>query len=110
MSTKLEIVNIALARLGESPIQSMDEGTAPSNLAKVFYDSARRSALRDYNWAFALRTLRLARLVETPVDFLYAYSVPVDCLRVLQVRRSGFPDSLDSGLRFVTRGGVLYTD
>lgn len=110
MSTKLEIVNIALARLGESPIQSMDEGTAPANLAKVFYDSARRSALRDYNWAFALRTLRLARLVETPVDFLYAYSVPVDCLRVLQVRRSGFPDSLDSGLRFVTRGGVLFTD
>lgn len=101
MAGRVEIVNLALARLGESPIQSLDEGTVPANTAKLLFDSARRSALRDFNWSFALATASLARLVETPVDFRYAYALPADCIRAIRLR----------GERsFVVRGNRLFTN
>ena len=101
MTGKVEIVNIALSRLGESPIQSMDEGTVPANMAKVLYDSARRSTLRDYNWNFALKIANLARLAEVPCDFRFAYALPSDCLRAVRLRGRA---------PYVLRGKVLYTD
>ena len=103
MTSKVEIVNIALSRLGESPIQSLDEGTVPANMAKVFYDPARRATLRDYTWNFSLRTARLAKLDETPGDFLFAFSLPVDCLRAVAVQ--GVPSS-----RHLVRGRKLFSD
>ena len=100
MPTKVEIVNIALARLGESPIQSLDEGTVPANMAKVFYDPARRATPRS-----------LAKLAESPVDFRFAFALPADCLRAIRLRREGASDFSDpSGPRFVLHGGELLTD
>lgn len=96
-----EIVNIALARLGESPIQSLDEGTAPANAAKLLLDSARQSALRDYNWSFALRTQALARIAGEPADFRYAFALPHGCLRAIRIRGGG---------TFTVRGKELHTD
>lgn len=111
MITKVEIVNIALARLGESPIQSLDEGSVPANMAKVFYDPAKRATLRDFNWNFSLATARLAKLVETPVDFRFAFSLPADCLKAIRLRREGTSDFSDpTGIRFSVRGGKLCTD
>lgn len=111
MNSEVEIVNIALARLGESPIQSFEEGSVPANMAKVFYDPARRAVLRAYDWSFSLKTVRLARLAEAPVDFRFAFSLPSDCLRVIRLRRKGLADYTDGAdIRFVTRSGVLYTD
>lgn len=109
MST-VEIINIALARLGESPIQSLDEGTVPANTAKLFYGPARRATLRDYNWTFALKTNRLAKLAELPIDFCYAYALPSDCLRPVRLRSEGVPDFLGNGPRFVVREGKLLTN
>ena len=110
MSGSVEIVNIALARLGESPIQSLDEGTVPANMAKIFYDPARRSTLRDYVWNFALKTARLAKLAEAPVDFRCAYSLPSDCLRVLRLRSEGIPDFSCPDIRYAVRSNQLVTD
>jgi len=111
MPSKVEIVNIALARLGESPIQSLDEGTVPANMAKVFYDPARRSALRDFPWNFALATRRLARLSEAPSDFLFAFSLPADCLKSVRLRREGVSDFVNTQqLRYVVRGGQVLTN
>ena len=97
MISKVEIINIALSRIGESPIQSLDEGTVPANMAKVFYDPARRATLRDYTWNFSLRTARLAKLDETPDDFLFAFSLPVDCLRAVAILGGSSPHHLVRG-------------
>ena len=101
MTGKVEIINLALARLGESPIQSMDEGSVPANTAGLLYDSSRRSTLRDFNWNFALSITRLARVEDTPVDFRFTYALPPDCLRVIRLR---------GGVPFTLRGNRLYTD
>ena len=101
MPGKVEIVNIALARLGESPIQDLDEGTVPANMAKMLYDSARQAALRDYNWNFALATASLARLSRGAVDFRFAYALPANCLRAVR---------LTGGAPFLLRGNALHTN
>ena len=108
MTGKVEIVNIALARIGESPIQSFEEGSVPANTARLVYDAARRSTLRDYNWNFALATATLARYEEAPDDFPFAFALPSDCLRVIRLRRAGVPDFRNAPkIPFVLRGGRL---
>lgn len=104
----VEIVNMALARIGENPIQSLEEGTVPANMAKMFYDPARRSALRDYVWNFALSVKSLAQLDEDGGDFSCVYALPADCLKILRLR--GGNDFRERGHVFTVRGGKLYAN
>lgn len=84
--TQIEIINIALGRLGESPIQSLGEGSAPARAAAIVYDAARRAALRDYPWGFALREADLVQNATCDSSFFgYSFAMPVDCLRVVAV-------------------------
>ena len=111
MISEVEIVNIARARLGESPIQTFGEGTVPANMAKVFYAPARRAVLRSFDWNFSIKTVSLAKFASKPVDFRFAFALPVDCLRAIRLRREGVPDYTgETDIRFVVRSGVLYTD
>jgi hypothetical protein len=99
---KIDIINLALTRLGESPIQSVDEASPAANAAKLLYDTVRRSVLRDYDWNFALKEVGLSRYT-TPKrkDYHYSYALPVDCVRVIKlVNSSGFAVS----------DGSLHTD
>jgi len=86
VSGNLDIVNLALSLLGESPIQSIDEGSAAAVYAKQQFDPARRAALRSYNWTFALRRVRLTRVAdEVPGVYQFTYQLPADCLRPIRV-------------------------
>jgi hypothetical protein len=85
---QLDIVNLALMRIGESPIQSMDEGSTPARSATLLYDISRRAVLRDYDWNFAIKTIALpvVRTENVPgAKFSYSCPVPSDCLRVVEV-------------------------
>lgn len=101
MSSRVEIINLALARLGESPIQSMGEDSVPASTASLLYEASRKATLRDFNWSFATAMARLARLDEAPIDFRFAYALPPDCLRVIRLR---------GGAPFSLRGNALYSD
>lgn len=108
--TKVEIVNLALGRLNEAPIVSLDERSAASNAAKLYYDASRREVLRSFNWGFALRLESLALLDEGVSDFPFVYALPEDCLRVIRILRQGDPDfASGAGQEFVTRSGKVYT-
>jgi hypothetical protein len=88
---KLDIVNLALMRIGESPIQSMEEGSTPALAANRVYDISRRAVLRDYDWNFAIKLLNLPVVKDDePGDRLsYSCTLPSDCLRVVEVLPSG---------------------
>lgn len=97
---KLDIINLALMRIGESPIQSIDEGSTPANSAKALYDISRRAVLRDFDWAFAMKTTNLPLLVTEDEDEpgVYVCLIPSDCLRVVQVmRREGRGHNQNNG-------------
>ena len=106
MPGQVEIINIALARLGESPIQSLDEGSVPANAAKLIYEEERRAALRGYPWNFALKKESLAKLEDGAVDFRGAFALPADCLRITEVTDAETRQSL----RYVTRGRTICAD
>jgi len=88
---KLDIVNLALMRIGESPIQSMDEGSTPARSATLLYDISRRAVLRDYDWSFAMKIelLPVVKSDEPGDKFSYSCAVPSDCLRVVEVLPHG---------------------
>lgn len=89
MPGRVEIINIALARLGESPIQTLDEGSAPASAASLLYDVERRATLREYPWNFAFKKVRLARLEQSGTSgFRYAFALPGDCLRAVRLYRA----------------------
>lgn len=108
MAGKIEIINIALSRIGESPIQNLDEGSNAANAAKLIYDTSRKAALRSYAWSFATVTSRLTRMAVPGRGFRYAYALPSDCLRLLVLRSHSL--FTDSGVPFTVQGRTVMTD
>lgn len=81
--TALDICNLALAKLNESPINAIDPNGKPAQiLCYQLYHTTRREVLCANKWDFALRTV--TRTYETSCEGVYGYSLPLDCLRVWQ--------------------------
>ncbi len=53
MITKINICNLALAQLGQSPISSLEQENEKARRLKLFYAPVRDEVLRTHNWAFA---------------------------------------------------------
>jgi hypothetical protein len=86
MAGKIEIINVALARIGANEIESLTDGTQEQKLAVNLWDMARRACLRDHTWNFAVADVELSPVVGyTPFEFDYAYQIPSNSLRILQV-------------------------
>lgn len=108
-NTKTTIINMALAHCKVSPITSPDDASEPARKGNLFYDKARRSALRacDWNWAEQNVSLAVLGSVDNPnfdptfampqdvvPGWLYCYGVPGQCLRVRKLYSPQTPDSL----------------
>ncbi|MDR0449152.1 MAG: hypothetical protein LBG89_01675 [Rickettsiales bacterium] len=52
MSKRLDICNLALLKLGERPIESMDGESAAAILARTLFPSVARALLSSYDWRF----------------------------------------------------------
>lgn len=76
--TQIAIWNRALGFLGARSIAAEDENTPEALQCRLYWDSARRQALRDYPWAFAQRRAWLARV-----------ALPEACLKAHEVRHEG---------------------
>ena len=82
----VKIVNNALVRIGASSITSLSENSEAARAANVIYDQIRDATLRDHVWNFATRRIQLAQDATAPAfGYVYAYTLPTDCLRVLQM-------------------------
>lgn len=91
--TKITIVNTALVGLGVAPIAAFppDEDTAQSRAAAAIWDITLEEELRAHPWNFAVKRALLARLVDAPAfGYASAYTVPADCLRVLEVSEDDY--------------------
>ncbi len=104
MSTRIEICNAALARIGAEALQSEDAPGADQVLR--LYDDTVRVLVAFKRWRFATRTVQLQRLTDPPAAgfWTYQFKLPVD--------RVGLPDAVfdrsraDSGVP----GGRPFTD
>lgn len=86
-TSQTEICNLALVRLGDYLITSLDEDSTAARYCKLFYAKVRDAVLRDFPWNFAVRKKALALASETPIfGYAYMYGLPSDCLRALDLR------------------------
>lgn len=108
MADETSICNLALARLSETAIMSLDDQTQAARYCKRFYEQTRDAVLQSHAWNFAVARVLLAQLSTDPIaGWAHQYALPVDCLRILQV--NGYEWHQRQGL-FETEGRALLTD
>jgi hypothetical protein len=86
MITKINICNLALAQLGQSPISSLEQENEKARRLKLFYAPVRDEVLRTHNWAFAGVQEPLALMENQPDSagrFVYKY--PTEALFIRRV-------------------------
>jgi hypothetical protein len=80
MPSKIQIVNLAFARLGAASIRSFSEDNKHARTAEVFFDILKDALLESYDWSFARATATLQALDEDHDYYTYVYQLPSDCL------------------------------
>lgn len=91
-TSKTEIQNSALVKIGEATISSdAQTGKAPATLKRQ-YPLQRRYLIRRYRWNFAMRRVSLAPEAEAPAfGFESKFLLPPLCLRVVGLYDAGEP-------------------
>lgn len=79
MTTRLQLIQRAQARMGDEPIASEDAPGADTHIA--IYETVLDELLSLYSWSFAMSTRRLTRLVATPERYYgYLYQLPAEMI------------------------------
>lgn len=103
MASSTEICNLALVLLGQEPIITLDDTSKAARLCSRLYNPTLEALLRAYPWSFAIKRVKLAQEVETPVfGFLYQYALPSDCMRIVS---TSIPD-----YKFKVENNKILTD
>jgi hypothetical protein len=88
MASIVQICNMALSHIGsDARVSSISppDGSVEAGHCATFYDQARTEMLEPGNWGFALKRTLLAQSTNASDTWLYAYSIPSDCLRPLRI-------------------------
>ena len=114
-TSDVAIANLALTKLGDLRITALSDNTKPAREINAVYSMLRDKLQRTYNWRFCVKREVLAADTTTPAfDYSYAYPLPNDCLRVLQINAYyPAPDLSDlissSGQEYVIESGKILT-
>ncbi|RIK92875.1 MAG: hypothetical protein DCC73_11395 [Proteobacteria bacterium] len=113
MASVTSICNLALGKCGESQkIIDITENSRAARALNAAYETVRDICLRDHPWNFAKRRAALAAAIETPAwGFAYAFDLPADCLRLIEVKDLRADDYEVRGRTIETdAAGPLYID
>ena len=84
-SSAVQIANLALTRIGQKPITSLDDTNNAAILVKTQYDDMRRAVLQTLPWTFAKADAELAELAGvTSRKYDRVYQLPVKALYVVE--------------------------
>lgn len=82
MASEIEICNLALSNIRAGSINSFTEGSIQAQLCKLKYSILRDRCLREIPWQFNHKIRALAPVTTEIFNWVYAYSYPVDCLKI----------------------------
>lgn len=91
MFDKIEIINLALAKLSDgNTLQSLSENSPEAMQAQAHWDVAVRGVLSEFPWDFAKKQQRLNQLAEdvSLSAYEYHYAYPVNCILIRRVYSS----------------------
>lgn len=113
MPSKVDIVNMGLAKLGHERISAFADNSKAARLATDLYDLKRDEVLRTHDWDFARQRAVLSKLVDEASfgDLRNRFQTPADSLRILRFedRRSVF--RVEAGIIFTneSEAKIWYT-
>lgn len=110
MPSVVEIANIALINLGETPIASLNDDVKAARLAARRYGPVRDAVLRAHPWNCAMARAELAAAEPAPAwGPSRSYPLPTDCVRVLRLQDHAASFRIE-GRRLLTDGAprILY--
>lgn len=113
MASQTEIANRALVKLGQSRITSLTDDNKTARTLNSMFDRVRDAEMRKRRWSFTIKRVVLAADAQAPAfGYSTQYTLPTDCLRVVEVNGADFgPDLSDyrgSGRRaFLIEGRKL---
>lgn len=114
MATQTEIANFALSYVGDEPITSFSDANKRARLVTLFFDQARRRALRLHPWNSVSDRASLASDATAPLwGFALRYKLPSDFQRLIDIERSDIGITLegsDRGARYEIENGFIHTD
>jgi hypothetical protein len=85
--TQTEIANMALVRIGQEPILSLEADNKNARIVKLFYENARNYCLKIGSWSFATKRVTLALLEDAPAfGYDNQFSLPADFLDVQRIQ------------------------
>jgi hypothetical protein len=85
------LCNRALARLGDTSIANLSDGSSAARYCTLLLPEALLSVYSEYDWKSAKKRLELAPNVDAPTyGYDYAFQLPVDFIRLINV------DSIES--------------
>ena len=109
MASVVDICNSALNLLGASTISALTEDTKNARLCNQRYEPIRNRIFRAHNWNCLITRTQLAQDSTAPiVEYAYAYTLPVSCLRILKIH-NGTTDSIASNLNYKVEGRKILT-
>jgi hypothetical protein len=115
MSTSnVSIANRALTLLSANRILGFDEASEEARKMNAIFEDTRDALLSEHNWNFAIAERTLALLSDAPLlnEYVYAYQLPSDCLRVIRMvddeefKREGnklYTNSNDPRIEYIKR-------
>lgn len=104
-TSAVSICSNALIDVGSKTIASFDESSDRATVVANRWESVRDAVLRSHPWNCAVKRVILAPEVGTPAfDYSYAFALPGDWLRTLQVGEYG--EELD----YRTESGQILAD
>lgn len=78
------ICNLALAKIGDQMIMSLDDPSMEARFCKLFYSPSLAALLRAHDWNFAVGMTQLSELSTQPeFDWDHQYQLPADFDRIL---------------------------
>lgn len=82
MSSEVEVCNLALSNIRAGSINSLNEGSIQAQICKLKYPILRDRCLREIPWQFNHKIRALSPVTTDIFNWAYAYSYPVDCLKI----------------------------
>jgi hypothetical protein len=77
------VTNEALLLLGQGFVSSLEESSQKAEVARVFFDSCRRSVLSEANWNAAIKRMILPLKSGAPeFGWSFQYRLPNNCARI----------------------------
>jgi hypothetical protein len=110
LASQTEIVNLALTKLGQDRVVSIDDDVEAARVMRSVWDMTRDAMLAEHPWRFAITRTTLPALATAPAyGWARQFALPESCLRLVQVADDWVFYAQDSQL-YTREGANILTD